>query len=88
MSVDNIERFFLDKRGINLRVTQNYKGSFNISIDVGVLDTPTLGSVDLMIKELIMGYPPLKADLERIGKMDKEMEDYRTFFRLLRGAHK
>lgn len=85
MSVDNIERFFTDK-GLNIRLTQNMKGSFNLSIDAGVIEEPTLGSIDLMIKKLILDYPPLKADLERIGKMDKEMEDYRTFFRLLRGA--
>ena len=87
MSLDNIERFFTDK-GLNIRLTQNMKGSFNLSIDAGVVENPTVGSIDLMIKKLIMGYPPLKADLERIGKMDKEMEDYRTFFRLLRGAQK
>lgn len=86
MNVDNIEKFFLDKRGINLRVAQNYKGSFNVSIDVGVLDTPTLESVDLMIKELILNYPPLKESLERDKIDQKEMEDYRTFFRLLRGG--
>lgn len=87
MSVDNIERFFTDK-GLNIRLTQNMKGSFNLSIDAGVIENPTIGSIDLMIKKLIMGYSPLKANLERIGKMDKEIEDYRTFFRLLRGAQK
>lgn len=87
MSVDNIERFFTDK-GLSIRLTQNMKGSFNLSIDAGVIENPTIGSIDLMIKKLIMGYSPLKADLERIGKMGKEIEDYRTFFRLLRGAQK
>ena len=88
MKIDKLEEFFKQRTGMHVRMNKNHLGSYNLFIDVGVIDNPTLDTVDKMIKEMILAHPALKRDFEIEMKERKEMEEYRTFFRLLRGSIK
>jgi len=77
---------FFKQAGLDVVVEKNIQGTHNVSINLGVLQTPNIHELSKLIKDTFLNYAPVRSVMDQDKIDQKEIEDYRTFFRLLRGG--